>query len=111
MQFYALYLTRFAAGFGLVTLLTLLSEYIDLLNPSRFVLGLFVTSLTLAQTVAVIPLAYGGDRFDKRLILVGSLLVSIAAYVGFALVDSTTGFLLARVPPAGRPEWSARCRR
>ncbi|WP_338729355.1 MFS transporter [Haladaptatus sp. DJG-WS-42] len=96
LQFSALYLTRFAAGFGLVTLLTLLSEYIDLLNPSGFVLGMFVTSLTLAQAVAVLPLAYGGDRYDKRRILLASLLISIAAYVGFALVSSTGGFLLAR---------------
>lgn len=61
-QLHALYLARFASGFGLVTLLTLLPKYINLFDPSGFVIGLFTTGLTLAQTVAVVPYAWAGDR-------------------------------------------------
>lgn len=56
-QLYALYLTRFAGSFGLITLLTLLPKYINLLDPSGIVIGMFTTGLTLAQGVAVVPIA------------------------------------------------------
>ncbi|MFT4890410.1 MAG: MFS family permease [Halobacteriales archaeon] len=95
-QFLALYLTRFAAGFGFTTLLTLLPYFIEALDPSSLEIGLFTTGLTIAQTVAVIPLAYAGDRYDKRGVLLGSLVVSVGAYVGFILVDTSTHFILAR---------------
>ena len=95
-QFLALYLTRFAAGFGFTTLLTLLPFFIEVLDPSSLEIGLFTTGLTIAQTVAVVPLAYAGDRYDKRAVLLGSLVVSVGAYVGFILVDSSADFILAR---------------
>jgi MFS family permease len=72
-QLHALFLTRFANAYGYVTLLTLLSTYVNILDPSGLVLGLFVTGLTLMQVVAVVPVAWAGDRFDKRLILLGGL--------------------------------------
>lgn len=95
-QLYALYLTRFASSYGLVTLLTLLPTYIDLYNPSGFVIGMFTTGLTLTQAVAVIPLAWAGDRYDKRLLLLGSLGVGGVAYGAFAIVFSSGGFILTR---------------
>lgn len=95
-QLYALYLTRFASSFGLVTLLTLLPKYIDLFDPSGFVIGMFTTGLTLAQAVAVIPLAWAGDRYDKRTVLLGSLGIGILAYGAFAAVSSSGGFIFTR---------------
>jgi len=95
-QFLALYLTRFAAGFGYTTLLTLLPFFIEVLDPSALEIGLFTTGLTIAQTIAVVPLAYAGDRYDKRAVLLGSLVVTVGAYVGFILVDSSAQFILAR---------------
>ncbi|WP_435344706.1 MFS transporter [Haloarchaeobius sp. HRN-SO-5] len=99
-QFYALYLTRFGSGFGFTTLLTLLPTYIDLWNPSGLVVGLFTTSFTLAQTAAVVPLAWGGDRYDKRTMLVLSLGIGIVAYAGFAAISVFEGasleFVVAR---------------
>ncbi|MFQ3295112.1 MAG: MFS family permease [Halobacteriales archaeon] len=95
-QFLALYLTRFAAGFGYTTLLTLLPFFIEVLDPSALEIGLFTTGLTIAQTIAVVPLAYAGDRYDKRGVLLGSLVVTVGAYVGFILVDSSAQFILAR---------------
>ncbi|MFC4405467.1 MFS transporter [Haloarchaeobius iranensis] len=99
-QFYALYLARFATGFGLVSLLTLLPTYITLFEPSGFVIGLFTTAFTVAQTVAVVPLAWAGDRYDKRTVLLVSLLVGVVAYAGFgaiALFEGTSlSFIAAR---------------
>jgi MFS family permease len=106
-QFYALYLTRFAGGFGFITLVTLLPKYIAALDPSAvtvlgvtvgagLVIGMFTTGFTLAQTVAVVPLAWAGDRFDKRLVLVGTLGLGTVAYALFPLVDSSLGFVLVR---------------
>ncbi|WP_440990761.1 MFS transporter [Haloarchaeobius baliensis] len=99
-QFYALYLARFATGFGFVTLATLLPTYIRLFQPSGLVIGLFTTGFTLAQTVSVVPLAWAGDRYDKRTVLVASLLVGLVAYAGFgaiALFDGASlSFIAAR---------------
>jgi MFS family permease len=96
LQFGALYLTRFAGGFGMVTLATLLPTYIDLFSPSALLIGLFTTGLTLAQTAAVVPLAWAGDARDKRRVLLASIAVSVLAYVAFALVDSAWSFVGAR---------------
>jgi MFS family permease len=96
LQFYPLYLTRFAGGFGFVTLITLLPEYITLYDPSGLVVGLFTTAFTLAQTLAVVPLAWAGDRYDKRYVLLGGFGIGIAVYLGFTFVASSAGFVLAR---------------
>jgi MFS family permease len=107
LQFYALYLTRFAGGFGFITLVTLLPKFIDYLDPSSvellgftlsagFIVGMYVTGFTLAQTIAVVPLAWSGDRFDKRLVLVGSMALGVVAYALFPLADTSLSFVLAR---------------
>ncbi|KOX95962.1 MFS transporter [Halorubrum sp. ASP1] len=106
-QFWALYLTRFAEGFGFITLLTLLPTYINALDPQAttvlgvtlsagFVIGMYTTGFTLAQTVAVVPLAWAGDRFDKRLVLLGVLGVGAGVYALFPLVDTSGTFILVR---------------
>ena len=95
-QLHALFLTRFANAYGYVTLLTLLSTYVNILDPSGVVLGLFVTGLTLMQAVAVVPVAWAGDRFDKRLILLVGLALAALAYVGFTFVETGWGFVVVR---------------
>ncbi|MFC5277897.1 MFS transporter [Halorubrum rubrum] len=106
-QFWALYLTRFAEGFGFITLLTLLPTYINTLDPQAttvlgvtvsagFVIGMYTTGFTLAQTVAVVPLAWAGDRFDKRRVLLVVLAVGAAVYALFPVVDSSASFVLIR---------------
>lgn len=97
LQFGSLYLTRFASSFGFIAVLTLLPTYINIFQPSGLVVGLFTTSLTVAQTAAVIPLAWVADRYDKRTVLLGGLLVSVLAYVAFALVSSSVTFVGSRV--------------
>ncbi|WP_276273345.1 MFS transporter [Haloarcula litorea] len=95
-QLQALFLTRFANAFGLVTLLTLLSTYVDLLDPSGLVLGMFATGLTLAQAGTVVPVAYLGDRFDKRTVLLAGLALATVVYGLFPHVSSSWGFILVR---------------
>lgn len=96
LRFGSLYLSRFANSFGYITVLTLLPTYIDLLDPSGLEIGLFVTALGLARVIGIVPLAWAGDRYDKRSLLIASLVVSIAAYLLFPFVESSLGFIAAR---------------
>ena len=106
-QFWALYLTRFAEGFGFITLLTLLPTYINALDPQAvtvlgvtvsagFVIGMYTTGFTLAQTAAVVPLAWAGDRFDKRRVLLVVLSAGAGVYALFPSVDSSATFVAVR---------------
>jgi len=96
-QFYPLYLTRFVGSLGFITLLTLLPNYIEQLGATGLVVGLFVTALGIGRTAALVPVGWAADRFDKRLILLLSMLLSAVSYALFIVVDSSTGFILARI--------------
>ncbi|WP_440771286.1 MFS transporter [Natronorubrum sp. DTA28] len=107
VQFWSLYLTRFSEGFGFITLVTLLPYYINALDPSGttvlgltisagLIVGLYTTGFTFAQTVAIVPLAWAGDRFDKRLVLLIVLGMGIGAYGLFPIVDSSASFIAIR---------------
>ena len=102
LQFSSLYLTRFATSFGFITVLTLLPDYIDALGATGVTIGLFITALELARTVGIVPLGWAGDRYSKRLLLVGALLVSAVAYLGLARVTTIPGFLGGPVSPGAR---------
>lgn len=97
LEFGSLYLTKFATSFGTVTLVTLLPTYIDLLDPSGIAIGLFITGISIARSIGVIPLGWAGDRYDKRALLLVSLVVSTGAYLLFPLVESSLGFIVVRV--------------
>lgn len=96
IRFYPLYLTRFAGSLGFIVLLTLLPTYIEELGATGVVAGLFVTALGVGRTLAIVPVGWAGDRFDKRLVLLGSLALSTVAYALFAVVDTSLGFIVAR---------------
>ena len=107
LQFWSLYLTRFAEGFGFITLITLLPYYINALEPTDttilgitigagLIVGLYTTGFTIAQTVAVVPLAWAGDRFDKRAVLLAVFGVGIGVYGLFPTVDSSASFIAIR---------------
>jgi MFS family permease len=107
VQFWVLYLTRFAEGFGFVTLLTLLPTYINALDPQArtvlgvtvgagIIIGLYTAGFTLAQTVTVVPLAWAGDRFDKRTLLLIVLGLAAGVYALFPVVDSSASFIIVR---------------
>jgi MFS family permease len=95
-EFYPLYLTRFVGSLGFITLLTLLPRYIETLGATGVVVGLFVTALGVGRTVALVPLGWAADRYDKRTILLVSLALSAVSYALFTLVTSSAGFILAR---------------
>ncbi|QPV61880.1 MFS transporter [Halosimplex litoreum] len=95
-QLRALYFTRFASSFGLITLLTLLSEFIEVLGAEGVILGLFATGLTFAQAVGIVPISWAADRYDKRTILLGGLGMSVFVYLGFAFVGTSWQFIAVR---------------
>ncbi|WP_254808190.1 MFS transporter [Natronosalvus amylolyticus] len=106
-QFWALYLSRFAEGFGFITLITLLPFYIQTLEPTDttvfgltisagIIIGLYTSGYTIGKALSIIPLSWLGDRFDKRLVLLGVLGLSIVVYALFPLVDSSASFILLR---------------
>jgi len=97
LQYYSLYLVTFAGSFGFITVVTLLPTYIDLLNPSGALVGLFVSALAIARAVGIGPVAWAGDRYDKRTVLLASLAVSVLAYLSFAVIETSYGFLTSRV--------------
>ncbi|GGM67746.1 MFS family permease [Halarchaeum rubridurum] len=92
-QFFALYLVRFAGRFGFSALVILLPYYVNRLHASGLMTGLFYTGFTAAQLVAVVPLAWAGDRYDKRLVLLGALGLGAVVYALFTLV-TTPGTLV-----------------
>ncbi|WP_240137513.1 MFS transporter [Salinigranum salinum] len=106
--FVALYVSRFAGGFGFIILATLLPKYIEVLDPSAVtvvgltlsagvVIGLFTTGFTLSSGLAVVPIAWWGDRGDKRRVLVAALALGIVVYAAYPLVETSLGFVLLRV--------------
>lgn len=96
LRTYSLYLVAFANSAGLIAITTLLPTYIDLLEPSGIAIGLFISGLTIAQAIAVIPLGWAGDRFDKRAILLVTLLACAGAYALFPFVETSAGFIAVR---------------
>jgi len=91
-----------------------LGTYINTLDPQAttvlgvsisagLIIGMYTTGFTLAQTVAVVPLAWAGDRFDKRTVLLGVLAIGAGVYALFPLVDSSASFILVR---ALQDSWS-----
>jgi Na+/alanine symporter len=96
LQFSSLYLTSFAGSLGYMTLLTLLPTYINTLGATGVTVGLFITALEIARTIGIVPLGWAGDRYDKRTVLVGALVLSVVAYLAFSAITSVEGFLAAR---------------
>ncbi|MFB6117491.1 MFS transporter [Halosegnis sp.] len=95
-QFWTLYLARFAGGFGTIALVVVLPKIATNLGIEGVAFGLLYTAYTLAQTAAVVPLAWAGDRYDKRLVLVGTLALGIVTYAAFAATTSEPGLLAVR---------------
>lgn len=95
-KYYPLYLVAFVHNVGLIAITTLLPTYIDLLRPSGLAIGLFISAFTFSQTIAVVPLGWAGDRFDKRGILLATLGTCALAYALFPFVETTAGFIAVR---------------
>lgn len=96
LQFWTLYLSRFAGGFGSITLIILIPKIAPELGIGGVGFGLLYTAYTLAQTATVVPLAWAGDRYDKRLVLLGTLALGIVTYAAFGLVTTESQLLAVR---------------
>ncbi|MFB6072906.1 MAG: MFS transporter [Halobacterium sp.] len=96
LQFYALYVTRFAGGFGFSALALLLPKYANELVASDLMIGLFYTGFTATQALVVVPLAWAGDRYDKQKLLAALLAFGVVVAAGFVVVDSPWELVLVR---------------
>lgn len=96
-RFIPLYVARFAISLGVTTLLNFIAVYAELFEASGFWIGMFTTSYTTVQLVTLIPIGWISDRFNKKSILLGGLIVLASSYLGFILVDGVVSLTLARV--------------
>ena len=96
LQLYSLYVSRFAGGFGLSVLAVLLPKYANALDASGIMLGLFYTGFTATQALVVVPLAWAGDRYDKRVIFLGLLGFGVLVSIAFTFVGSSWQLVAVR---------------
>jgi len=96
LQFYSLYVSRFAGGFGLSALSLLLPKYANALGASGIMLGLFYTGFTATQALIVVPMAWAGDRYDKRAIFLGLLGFGVVVSLAFTFVETSWQLVAVR---------------
>lgn len=96
LQFYSLYISRFAGGFGFSALALLLPKYANALDASGLMLGLFYTGFTATQALVVIPMAWAGDRYDKRRIFLLLLAFGVVVSIAFTLVETSWHLVTVR---------------
>jgi MFS family permease len=96
LQLYSLYVSRFAGGFGFSALSVLLPKYANALDASGIMLGLFYTGFTATQALVVVPLAWAGDRYDKRAIFLGLLGFGVVVSLAFTLVETSWQLVAVR---------------
>nr|WP_272931504.1 MFS transporter [Halobacterium noricense] len=91
-----MYVSRFAGGFGFSALALLLPKYATELVASDLMIGLFYTGFTATQTLVVVPMAWAGDRYDKRRIFLGLLAFGVVVSYAFTLVESSWQLVAVR---------------
>ncbi len=96
LQLYSLYISRFAGGFGFSALAVLLPKYANALDASGIMLGLFYTGFTATQALVVVPLAWAGDRYDKRAIFLGLLAFGVVVSLAFTFVEASWQLVVVR---------------
>ncbi|MCD2198984.1 MULTISPECIES: MFS transporter [unclassified Halobacterium] len=96
LQLYSLYVSRFAGGFGFSALAVLLPKYANALDASGIMLGLFYAGFTATQALVVVPLAWAGDRYDKRAIFLGLLAFGVVVSLAFTLVETSWQLVAVR---------------
>ena len=95
-KFIPLYVARFSISLGITMLLNFIALYADLYQASGFWIGMFTTSYTAVQIVALLPIGWISDRFNKKIILLGGLVTLALSYLGFLLVDGVVSLTIAR---------------
>ena len=96
-EFLALAGTAFARSQTYSTIAIALALYADIFATSGTVEGLFGTAFAIVQLIIVLPLGRAIDTGNaKRYLLVG-LLLNVAVFVGFALVETVSHVVLMRM--------------
>ena len=92
-----LYVTAFVDMVGLTMIVPLLPYYATGFGATASVVGLIISAFSVAQ-LAVAPV-WGrlSDRFGRRPAILLGLLITAAAYAGFAFAATVTALLLWRV--------------
>lgn len=93
----AISLALLAVGLDATVLSLALPTLASALKASESELQWFVTGYTLALTAAMLPAGLLGDRFGRRAVLLGALVVFGAASVACALAGSPFALIVARV--------------
>ncbi|WP_089821063.1 MFS transporter [Halogranum amylolyticum] len=96
-EFAALAGTAFARSQAYSTVLIALALYAEQFDTTGFVEGLFGTSFALAQLLIVLPLGRKIDTGNAKRFLLAGLVVNVAVFGGFALVENATHVVLMRV--------------
>ncbi|MFC5973068.1 MFS transporter [Halomarina salina] len=96
-EFLALSGTAFARAQAYSTIAIALALYADMLGTTSTVEGLFATAFALAQFVIVLPLGRKIDTGNAKRFLLAGLVLNVAVFVGFWMVDSVVDIVLIRV--------------
>jgi len=92
-----LFITAFVDMVGFVIVLPLLPYYATAFGASALLVGVLISSFSVAQ-LAVAPLwGRASDRYGRRPMIIAGLVLSAAAYVVFAFAGSVWLLLLSRV--------------
>ncbi len=97
MAFFALYLSRFAVGLGATMLVTFIPIYTKLLEATPFWIGLFTTGYAISGFFTILPVGWISDRYSKKMMLIGAMVVSALSYGAFMLVSGVHSLTLARI--------------
>src|SRR5687768_15656042 len=90
-------ITAFVDMVGLLMVIPLLPFYAVDLGGSGLIVGLLVSSFSLAQLISAPLWGRVSDRYGRRPALIAGLLFSAAAYVVFAFATSIWLLLLSRL--------------
>jgi DHA2 family multidrug resistance protein-like MFS transporter len=93
----ALVLAVLAIGLDATVLTLALPTLADSLHASESELQWFVTAYGLALAAAMIPAGLLGDRYGRKTVMLGALMIFGVASIGCAFAPSPTAFIMARV--------------
>lgn len=96
-EFVAVASTAFARAQAYSTIAIALALYADRFGTTSTVEGLFGTAFALTQLLIVLPLGRKIDTGNAKRFLLAGLLLNVAVFVGFALVDGVTDIILVRM--------------
>jgi len=92
-----LFVTAFVDMVGLAMIVPLLPFYATEFGASATVVGLLISTFSLAQLVVAPVWGRFSDRYGRRPAILAGLLVTAVAYVVFGLAQSVTVLLLSRL--------------